>query len=141
MKFGFATAVAAACLWAMPAAAQDVVKGQLDKAGEVLGSDGYRPMGFEHISTMGTGKDSSYPVELTEGTRYYFAAACDHDCKDLDLLVKDRFGGRKAEDIGDDDVPITSFTPEATGTYTVQVVMAECTEGPCAYGVRGFVKP
>lgn len=127
-------------LAALPASAQDVVDKQLDKANEVLGAKGYAPFGFDHKAVLGQGRETLYRVDLTAGSSYYFSGACDHDCEDLDLQIIDAAGNRVASDTAEDDVPIVSFVPEASGGYTVRMVMAACKADPCSFGVRGFVR-
>ena len=67
-------------------------------------------------------------------------AVCDQDCGDVDLRLFDPYGNEVDSDVGTDDWPIVSITPQFKGTYQVRVVMARCSDHPCYYGVGVFTQ-
>jgi hypothetical protein len=78
-------------------------------------------------------------VPLRAGARYFVIGGCDSDCDDLDLRAVGR-DARTAldEDVGDDDVPVLSFTARETGPHLLTVSMASCKTDLCYFGVRVF---
>jgi hypothetical protein len=78
-------------------------------------------------------------IPLRAGAQYFIIAGCDSDCDDLDLRAVGR-DARTAldEDVGDDDVPVLSFTARETGPHLLTVSMASCGTELCYFGVRVF---
>lgn len=65
-----------------------------------------------------------------------FVGACDENCRDLDLIVRDSSGQEVGRDVELDDVPVVVVRGPAA-TYSVEVRMADCT-GECHWGVGVF---
>jgi len=83
------------------------------------------------------GKDQ-LTIELDSGGSFSFLAVCDSDCSDIDLRVYDPSGNLVGEDVLLDDYPVVSFTAARSASYTVEVIMATCTQSPCFYAVGTF---
>ena len=71
---------------------------------------------------------------------YLITAACDYDCSDLDISIKDNYGNVLVEDTMTDDQPYVEFSPNASGDYQIEIHMYACDEEPCYYGFGIFVK-
>lgn len=84
----------------------------------------------------------SWTFSLEKGRDYVIVGACDNDCSDLDLRVKDSAGRVVVDDTGIDDRPMTQFTVNTSGRFTVEVEMYTCRdEAPyCAFGFGLFKK-
>lgn len=81
---------------------------------------------------------TTWYVTLQAGTEYKIFGACDEDCADLDLELRDESGRLLAEDSEDDDYPIVSVRPRFTQEYAFKVTMADCWRAPCGYMVGVF---
>lgn len=78
-------------------------------------------------------------IPLRAGAQYFIIAGCDADCDDLDLRALGTNGRTVLdEDVGDDDVPVVSFTARETGPHLLTVSMASCRTELCYFGVRVF---
>jgi hypothetical protein len=75
---------------------------------------------------------------LQRGVQYAFAATCDNDCTDIDLKLFNRSGQRQVADTDSDPYPQVVFTPPASGTYRLRVVMFRCRIEPCRYDVDQY---
>ena len=81
--------------------------------------------------------DRSRTVILqSPGGDVLFVGACDENCRDLDLIVRDSSGREVGRDVELDDVPIVVVQGPAA-TYSIEVSMADCT-GQCHWGVGVF---
>lgn len=127
-------------------AAQDwraLVLRQLDAAGEAVRNSGLTDAGVlarsQIIGMLEDGGKSYIEVNLTSGTSYVFAGACDHDCSDLDLRIFDSQSfDELGADIETDDVPVVTYRPSKSGPFLVRVDMADCSEQVCYYGFRVY---
>jgi hypothetical protein len=130
-----------------PSNAQDfrtTVTAQLDAAARTIRDNGYRMDNdiFDRdvvVGMIAAGASAYMEVNLTAGARYFFSAACDEDCSDLDLRLF-RPGSREAfeKDVETDDVPMLMFTAPVTGRYILAIDMASCGTSMCYYGFRAF---
>ena len=102
-----------------------IVDGELENA--------YAPF----LRSMKRNQYQDITYRLVEGVPYIFTGVCDEDCNDLDLKL---FSGstKIREDVDRDDMPTLVFEPAWTGTYTLRVLMVNCTNEPCRYGVGVF---
>ena len=119
-----------------PAVAQDargaaLVTAQLDALVSEFGMT---------VTDRATGRlqqNGSHVAQLqSPGGAVYFIGACDENCGDVDLIVRDSSGRQIGEDMELDDTPIVQFETTA-GVYSVEVRMADCT-GQCHWGVGVF---
>ncbi|HEX2091542.1 MAG TPA: hypothetical protein VHG28_04030 [Longimicrobiaceae bacterium] len=145
------TLAAAAALLALPRAgeAQDyrqTVVAQLEAASQPVVRQGFAADASVfnrdvQIGALAQGATSMVELNLTAGARYFIAAACDEDCSDLDLRIFPADNATAlAEDTGEDDYPMVTFTAPTTGRYMLAVDMAKCTGSVCYYGYRVFRK-
>ncbi len=74
-------------------------------------------------------------IELPAGYTYHILGVCDHDCFDLDLELYTTDNVMLSSDLETDDYPVVSVTPAERTIYRVKVVMANCSSGPCRYGL------
>jgi hypothetical protein len=86
--------------------------------------------------------------DATDSWTFYFdedkesilTAACDNDCSDVDLTVKDSDGKTVAHDTQSDDTPVVRFQPKSSGRYTIDIQMVKCKDEPCYFGFGVFQK-
>jgi hypothetical protein len=74
-------------------------------------------------------------IELPAGYTYYILGVCDNDCFDLDLELYSTNNVLLSSDVETDDYPLVSITPAERAIYRVKVIMANCSSGPCRYGL------
>jgi hypothetical protein len=87
---------------------------------------------------LSSGETGTMEVMLEEGREYIFVGVCDDNCSDMDFWVFDPDGEVIDGDVGTDDLPAVSIYAEADGVFTIDVDMADCTEGPCAVAMLVF---
>lgn len=132
-------AFAAALLFAAPAAAQpEIIRTQLDSAGVLMGSNGFRIQDDIVSGDLRTGQDEEFELELEGGKTYIIVGVCDGDCTDLDMALTTSGGEDVDSDYEDDDVPMVMVEVERGATYNLKVRMAACSVEPCAFGVGVF---
>jgi hypothetical protein len=56
----------------------------------------------------------------------------------MDLKLLDARGREIDNDVGEDDAPVVAVTPKQRERYTVQAIMAACSNNPCRYGLGVF---
>ncbi|MDX9941931.1 MAG: hypothetical protein RBS53_06880 [Bacteroidales bacterium] len=74
-------------------------------------------------------------IEIPAGKTYYILGVCDNDCFDLDLELYTIDNSMLSQDVETDDYPLVSVTPSEQTVYRIKVVMANCSSGPCRYGL------
>lgn len=77
----------------------------------------------------------AYWVDLQAGVPYVISGTCDDDCTDLDLQIFSPTDRVVAEDFRAQRRATVVLTPRLSGRYRVEVIMATCLLGPCAYAV------
>ena len=90
---------------------------------------------------IGTLRDNTYTdvsYTLHAGVSYALIGVCDNDCPDLDLKLYDENGNLIDKDTAPDSTPVIRVTPRWTGAFYVRVIMSECEDNPCWYGVGEF---
>ena len=90
------------------------------------------------IGHISEGVTDSWTLTLDEGSEYVIAGACDADCSDLDIIVRNAKGTEIAKDDTEDDVPVATFTTGADGGYTIQARMYACAASTCYFGFGVF---
>jgi hypothetical protein len=92
------------------------------------------------IGKLARSAKDTWSFSLDSGREYVIVGACDNDCSDLDLRVKDSNGRLIVDDTGVDDRPVTRFRVTSSGRFTVEVEMYACTDAPCFFGFGLFRK-
>lgn len=87
------------------------------------------------MTTLRRGGDAIMPVSLAAGAAYLFAARCDNDCLDVDLVLEDEHGREIKADRDNDDTPMFAFRAQASGRYRLRVELADCSTRDCNVGV------
>ena len=87
---------------------------------------------------LSEGESSIISMTLQAGFSYMMVAACDEDCRDIDLFLYDPAQALLAEEQEVDDLPVLVFSPPATMNVTLRVRMYTCQVEPCSYGVAVF---
>ncbi len=82
----------------------------------------------------------SWTFYFDKSKSYIITGACDNDCKNVDMVLKDEDGDVIDKDRKDDDTPVLTLVPKKSGRYTIEVEMAECKEEPCYFGIGIFRK-
>ena len=129
-----------------PARSQDILTRQLDAVQQAISQHGYTPDDevvfwgefFDFLGFLNSGAKVGIGLDLAAGVEYMFAAACDQDCSDLDLLLMDPRGKTIAEDDLEDDVPVLEFTGPSDETYILWITMYACSAEPCSFAYRVF---
>jgi hypothetical protein len=112
---------------------------QLQKAHEIVGGDDYNLQNYI-VGQLAEGNTDSWTFTFKANTDYIITGACDNDCTDLDLTVKDTSGKIVEKDTTTDDVPLLRFRGGSNSRYTVEVKMYACSSGPCYFGFGVFQK-
>jgi hypothetical protein len=85
---------------------------------------------------LNNGASATHQMTVSGGNAYVLFGACDNDCRDVDLKIFDTSGNMIMQDVAVDDTPVLTFTASSSGSYRVEVVMANCNRNPCYYGVQ-----
>jgi hypothetical protein len=75
---------------------------------------------------IGTSQFQDAEYDLKVGFYYVFIAACDSDCRDIDLALIDPDGNVVATDRDSDDTPVVAFVPAKAGRYRVRATIPDC---------------
>ena len=100
--------------------------------------DGYTLTHTVVTDSLKKGNYRSHPVRLEAGRRYRILARCDNDCSDLDLKLFNSAGVEVDADTNDDDEPMVIVQPPVAATYTVRVIMSDCSALSCLYSFGVF---
>jgi hypothetical protein len=92
------------------------------------------------IGKLADGKKDTWNFPLTRGKEYLIVGVCDNDCTDVDLSVLDGRGNVIVKDEEVDDTPVTRFRVTSSGTFSIEVTMADCKDEPCFFGFGLFEK-
>lgn len=135
---------AAAALIASPAAAQvpdtyaRQLAAQLVQVESVVTGDGYRRVQGPITGGLADNARFDHLVTLQAGRSYKIIGVCDNDCTDVDIRLYDQNNNLIDEDLLVDDLPIVDVTPQWTGPFRVQVIMATCNVAPCYYAFNVY---
>ena len=96
--------------------------------------DGVTPFSLAFIDRKNA---ASMVTPLTAGTPYAFVGVGDDDATDIDVIVKDSAGRIVAQDVDDDAVAATPFTPDKSGKYTVTLRLTDgkASSSACALAI------
>jgi hypothetical protein len=127
---------------ASPCSAQSwaaLVWSQLENQYSQAESEGYSSRNYI-IGTLNDDEEETWTINLFAGNTYRITGACDGDCEDIDLVLLNDKGSEMDSDLLVDDAPILNYTVKTTGSYTIRVIMAQCKEDPCYFGLGVFFK-
>ena len=116
------------------------VQQQIEQAGRDLEQKGFELTHQIFTGALKEGQLEDVRFELERGGTYVVLGVCDNDCKDLDLRLVNSAGKEIDSDVQEDDAPVVAVTPARNESYIVKAVMADCTQGPCRYGLGVFRK-
>jgi hypothetical protein len=136
-----ATAVAVAIA---PSAAQadryeDQIRAQMIGRFAAVAVGGFAPTDPVQFGALRQGQVMTYTLTLDRNREYIIAGSCDTDCRDLDISLSEPDGRESVADRNADDQP-TIVVRGHGGPHTIRVSMANCSVGPCRYGVGVFGK-
>lgn len=99
----------------------------------------------EHVWSMRSREEYTAQFDLIGGEDYVLIGACDRECLDIDLFLRDANGeqvvdaeGNPLQDLLLDRMPVISFTAPEDGTYQVALSMLDCLIEPCYAGLRAM---
>ena len=93
------------------------------------------PEVFYRTGSLSTGKTTNYTVNLNANQMYRFFTDCAPiGCENVDMALLQN-GRVVEEDTLPDTLPLFTYTPRRSGTYTIRVKMEQCKPGhtSCAY--------
>lgn len=115
------------------------VRAQLESQGVAHEQAGYRQFGEDALAELNEDDTGhSWSLHLEGGVTYLFQAACDQQCLNADMEIRNAFNERIASDINGDAVPVVTITPPRAGDYTLRIWLRQCTHAPCTAGFRSY---
>lgn len=102
-------------------------------------SEGYSSRNYI-IGRLDDDEEETWTINLFGGNTYRITGACDGDCEDIDLVLLNEKGAELDSDLLVDDVPVLNYTVKTGGSYSIRVIMAQCKEDPCYFGLGVFFK-
>ena len=123
-----------------PAHAQwiEQVSSQIQEFGDRVADTGYRLIDDSKTGSLNNGASTTVTLTLVSGREYVILGACDDDCGDLDLRLYDASGTEIDEDVEIDAVPFVTASGSQGASFTVEVLMVECSSEPCFWGLGVF---
>ena len=76
---------------------------------------------------------------LKKGSEFVIAGYCDEHCSSLTLTLRSPLGELIDADVDVDDTPKLRFLAPQTGSYSLAIVMSNCDEKSCRFGVRSYL--
>lgn len=92
------------------------------------------------MGRINQGGTDTWTFYFEKGATYIITGACDNDCKNVDMTIKDENGTVVDQDKKDDDTPVLTLQPASSGKFSIEVEMAACKEEPCYFGIGIFSK-
>lgn len=87
-----------------------------------------------------SGNQVELSYKLRGGKKYGFVAVCDN-CNDIDLRLVNANNGQIVEnDEEEDEYGVVAYNPPANGVYDLQVIMFDCPQAECTYGIGVYRK-
>ncbi|NWG54963.1 MAG: hypothetical protein HXY28_14725, partial [Hydrogenophilaceae bacterium] len=117
------------------------VQARLQQVSQTLMAQGWQPVGAPYTNQLQQGQTETVPVTMNIGYSFRIVGVCDQDCGDLDLTLKDGMGGIIVQDTATDNLPVVDVLPTQAGNFSLDVLMYNCSNQPCAYGVAMFGRP
>jgi hypothetical protein len=116
------------------------VRSQLLSLALAAGFDGNSLTHEPFIGDLGNGGEADITLNVRSGVSYAIVGVCDNDCRDMDLKLYDDNGNLISSDTQRDDTPLVRVTPRWNARFTIRVIMANCSNAPCRYGIGFFGK-
>lgn len=114
---------------------------RLDRTGETLAQQGYRPGRDLVMGELFVGESRQLTVPTAQGTEYVLAGSCDGDCDGLALELSDNAGYQVDVARARSPAPVVRLgAVQPRGPYHVTVTLTGCRVSPCRYGVRLFAR-
>ena len=133
-----------AALAVSAAAAQSVwerqVRDQINEVSYEFRQEGFHKLGETWIDELEEDDDMYITLELNSDYEYIAIGVCDGDCGDIDLILYDDDDVRIANDVGTDDIPVLSGSPDYDGEYYLEALMVDCDADTCAFGVALYAR-
>lgn len=79
-----------------------------------------------------------WTFHFSRGSEYVITGACDQDCTDIDLIIRNEDGDELDRDTQVDDQPVLRFRPPYSGQFEIEVRMYACNVNPCYFGFGLF---
>lgn len=101
-------------------------------------NSGYtRVDGVTKVGLLKSGDSTTLDVTLNLDRSYRLVGVCDQQCADMDMKLYNSSGALVDEDTSTDDIPLVDASPRVSGSYTLKVTMASCSNATygCYYGV------
>ncbi len=101
-------------------------------------NNGYsRVDGVTKVGLLKNGESTTLEVTLNLDRSYRLVGVCDQQCADMDMKLYNSGGALVDEDTSTDDIPLVDVSPRVSGSYTMKVTMADCSNATygCYYGV------
>ena len=118
---------------------QRAVTAELEVAGVAHEQAGYRQSGEDVMAPIALNREGhSWTLQLDGGVTYLFQGACDQQCTNADMEIRNAHGEQIAEDINGDDRPVVTITPPRPGEYTLRLWLTHCAREPCTAGFRMY---
>ena len=115
------------------------VRAQLEAQGAAHEQAGYRQVGEDAFAELGQDDiGHSWTLHLEGGVTYLFQAACDQQCLNADMEIRNVYNERIASDINGDAIPVVTITPPRAGDYTLRIWLRQCAHAPCTAGFRRY---
>lgn len=118
---------------------QRAVAAQLEAQGAPHEMAGYRQSGDDQFAALAlSGEGRSWTLHLEAGVTYLFQGACDQQCNNADMEIRNSYNERIASDINGDAIPVLTITPPRAADYTLRIWLRQCSHEPCTAGFRTY---
>ena len=115
------------------------VAAQLEAQGAAHEQAGYRQSGDDQFEQLALNDEGhSWTLHLQGGVTYLFQAACDQQCNNADMEIRNAYNERIASDINGDSIPVVTITPPRDADYTLRIWLRHCSHEPCTVGFRTY---
>ena len=117
---------------------RESVENLIQNSEELLRIIGYEPFGLHNSGRTVKGSSEEFRWTLSESYMYQLVGACDENCTDVDLIVRDAADVLVAQDLMVDDVPIVYLNPTERTEFKIGITMVTCSESSCEWSVKAY---
>ena len=115
------------------------VAAQLEAQGAAHEQAGYRQSGDDRFEQSAPNDEGhSWTMHLAAGVTYLFQGACDQQCNNADMEIRNAYNERIASDVNGDATPVVTITPPRDADYTLRIWVRRCSQEPCTVGFRTY---